>query len=223
MGSIATREHKEPTMKPRHLKSLVQLAALWGAATLAATVWAGGISEEGYILDAPDWRKEVASVPSPDWPVDGWYRVACGRKTVDVRAMAPASADDGDPEGAIYVRVPGTRLVEGPRPRVRFAAGEFKPRVEVEYNFALGKVPFGFVVQSDRDGTRYQISYEGATYSYMLGLPAAATKVKAIADFDGDSLPDFLVEVGDDTFLLLSTQAKPGGNVPSAQLWAMGN
>jgi hypothetical protein len=210
-------------MKPRHLKSLVQLAALWGAATLAASVWAGGISEEGYILAADDWRKEVAGVPSPDWPVDGWYRIANGRKSVDVRAMKPQTADEGDPEGALYVRVPGQRLVEGALPRVKFAAGEFKPRVETEYNFALGKVPFAFTVQSDRDGTRYEIAYEGAKYSYMLGLPAAATKVKAIADFDGDGRPDFLVEVGDDTFLLLSTQARPGGNVPSAQLWAMSN
>jgi hypothetical protein len=210
-------------MNTRHLKSLRQIAALWGAATVAATVWAGGISEEGYILDAQDWRKEVAGAPSPDWPVDGWYRVSRGRSIVDVRAMKTAVAQGEDPEGAIYVRVPGTNLVEGVRPRVRFAAAEFKPRVETEYNFALGKVPFSFTVQSDRDGTRYEISYSGATYSYMLGLPAAATKVQAIADFDGDSLPDFLVEVGDDTYLLLSTQARPGGNVPSAQLWAMGN
>jgi hypothetical protein len=208
-------------MNPRHLKSLAQLAALWGAATLAATVWAGSISEEGYILGAQDWRREVAGVPSPDWPVDGWYRLSPGRKTVDVRATTPATADEGDAEGAVYVRVPGQALVEGPRPRVKFAAGELKPRVETEYNFALGKVPFSFIVQSDRDGTRYEIAYAGATHSYMLGLPAAATKVMAIADFDGDALPDFLVEVGDDTFLLLSTQARSGGNVPSAQLWAL--
>ncbi|HUR87678.1 MAG TPA: hypothetical protein VMZ74_01195 [Ramlibacter sp.] len=206
-----------------HLKTICQLAALWGAATLAATVWAAGITEEGYILEPRDWRGEVAGVPSPDWPVDGWYRVSPGRQGVDVRAMKPATAEDGDPEGALFVRVPGARIVEGMRPRVRFAAGEFRPRVQAEYNFALGKVPFTFIVQSDRDGTRYDISYAGATHSYMLGLPAAATRIKAIADFDGDALPDFLVEVGDDTFLLLSTQARPGGNVPSAQLWAMGN
>jgi hypothetical protein len=57
----------------------------------------------------------------------------------------------------------------------------------------------------------------------MLGLPAAATKVRAVADLDGDGLPDFLVDVGDETYLLLSTHAQPGGNPPSAQLWAMGN
>jgi hypothetical protein len=106
---------------------------------------------------------------------------------------------------------------------VRFASGELKPKFGAEYSLALGNTAFAFTVQSDRDGTRYEIDYGGSTHTYMLGLPAAATKVKAIADFDGDSLPDFLVEVGDETFLLLSSQAKPGGNRPSAQLWALGN
>jgi hypothetical protein len=209
-------------MKTIHRKALHQITALWAAGAFAACAWASGITEEGYILEAGDWRSEVASVPSTDWPVDGWYRVSPGRRMVDVRAMVPSQAEQGDPEGAVYVRVPGTRLVEGQRPKVRFAAGEFKPRVGAEYKFELDKVPFSFVVQSDRDGTHYEISYGGSVHSYMLGLPAAATKVKAIADLDGDGLPDFLVEVGDDTYLLLSTQARPGGNVPSAQLWAMG-
>ena len=209
-------------MNPRHAKSLLQIAAVWGAATLAASVWAGGLTEEGYILDAPDWRSEVAAVPSTDWPVDGWYRVAIGRETVDVRAMKPASAADDDPEGALFMRVPRTRLAEGERPRVRFVAGALEPRVDTEYFFALAGTPFSFVVQSERDGTWLQTSYAGSIHSYRLGLPAAQTKVRAIADFDGDALPDFLVEVGDDTFLLLSSQARPGGNEPSAQLWAMG-
>jgi hypothetical protein len=210
-------------MKTIHRKALHQITALWAAGAFAACAWASGITEEGYILDANDWRSEVANVPSPDWPVDGWYRVSPGRRIVDVRAMMPSQAEPGDPEGAVYVRVPGTRLAEGVRPKVRFAAGELRPKVGTEYTFALDKTPFSFIVQSDRDGTRYEISYAGAVHSYMLGLPAAATTVRAVADLDGDGLPDFLVEVGDETYLLLSTQAQPGGNGPSAQLWAMGN
>jgi hypothetical protein len=209
-------------MKTIHRKALSQITALWAAGALGAAAWASGITEEGYMLDANDWRSEVASVPSPDWPVDGWYRLSPGRKTVDVRAMVPSQAEAADPEGAVYVRVPGARLAEGVRPKVRFAAGELKPKVGVDYTFELEQQPFSFVVQSDRDGTRYEISYAGAVHSYMLGLPAAATKVRAIADFDGDGLPDFLVDVGDESYLLLSTQARPGGNAPSAQLWAMG-
>ena len=35
-------------------------------------------------------------------------------------------------------------------------------------------------------------------------------------------MPDFLVEVGDELVLLLSTRAVPGTNMPSAKLWAIG-
>jgi hypothetical protein len=223
MTSSSNTDERRKTMKTIHRKALHQITALWAAGALTAAAWASGITEEGYILDANDWRSEVANVPSPDWPVDGWYRLSSGRHAVDVRAVVPSRAEAGDPEGAMYVRVPGTRLAEGMRPKVRFAAGEFTPRVANEYTFMLDGTPFSFSVQSGRDGTRYEISYAGSVHTYMLGLPAAATKVKAVADFDGDSLPDFLVEVGDETYLLLSTQAQPGGNVPSAQLWAMGN
>lgn len=209
-------------MNRKHLRSLAQIAAVWAVATAAACAWAAGLTEEGYMLQPGDWRSEVASVPSPDWPVDGWFRVSPGRKSVDVRAVIPSRAEEGDPEGALYVRVPGSRLAEGIWPKVRFAGGELKPHAGTEYRFALEKRPFSFVVMSDRDGTRYEISYAGAVHTYMLGLPASATKVKAIADLDGDMLPDFLIEVGDETYLLLSTKAKPGGNWPSAQLWAMG-
>lgn len=209
-------------MKTIHRKALHQMTAVWAAGAFAACAWASGITEEGYILDAADWRSEVASVPSTDWPVDGWYRIAPDRKTVEVRAMLPSQATPGDPEGAVYVRVPGARLAEGVRPKVRFAAGEFTPAVGTEYTFALDRQPFSFVVQSDREGTRYEIGYAGSVHTYLLGLPAAATKVKAVADLDGDRLPDFLVEVGEETYLLLSTKARPGANGASAQLWAMG-
>jgi hypothetical protein len=212
---------KEKTMNAITARALRNLAAVWTAAALAASAWASGIHEDGYILDAADWRSEVARVPSPDWPVDGWYRVAPGRKSVDVRAMKPAEADGKDPEGALYVRVPGVRMPEGPRAKVRFASDVLRPKVGHEYQLALGETRFSFVVHSDADGTSYEITYGGAVHSYMLGLPAAATRVHAIADLDGDKLPDFLIEVGDETYLLLSTQAQPGGNLPSAQLWAM--
>lgn len=210
-------------MKTIHRKALHQITALCAASAFAACAWASGITEEGYMLEAGDWRTEVAGVPSPDWPVDGWYRLSPGRKSVDVRAMVPSQAEPGDPERALYVRVPGTRLVEGEHARVRFASGELKPKVATTYSLTLARMPFSFEVQSERDGTRLQVDYAGVTHSYMLGLPAAATKVRAIADFDGDGYPDFLIEVGDDTFLLLSTKAQPGGNLPTAQLWAMGS
>ena len=49
-------------------------------------------------------------------------------------------------------------------------------------------------------------------------FPDAHTGVRAVADLDGDQQPDFLVEVDDATFLLLSTHARPGPNVPTAEM-----
>ncbi len=203
------------------LRALRDIAALGAAAVLAASAWAAGLHEEGYLLEAPTWRNEVARVPSEDWPVDGWYRIAPAGRKVEVRAAKPSEAEGRDPDGALYVRVPGARLIEGQRARVRFASDVLRPKVGTEYQLLLGKTRFAFMVASDRDGTRYDITYGGQEHSYMLGLPGAASVIHAIADFDGDGLPDFMLEVGDDTYLLLSTQAQPGGNLPSAQLWAI--
>lgn len=202
-------------------RALRDLAAVSAAAVFAASAWAAGLHEEGFILEAATWQGEVARVPSPDWPVDNWYRMTPSAKTIDVRRATPSEAEGKDPQGALYVRVPGTRLVEGARVKQRFAAGTMRPKVGTEYQMALGKSRYSFIVTSDRDGTRWDIHYASQTYSYMLGLPAAANVIHAVADFDGDGLPDFLVEVGDDTFLLLSTRAQPGHNDPAAQLWAL--
>jgi len=203
-------------------RALHQLVLLWAGALLAASAWASGIREEGYILDAPAWRSEVAGAPSLDWPVDGWYRLTPSGKSIDVRAAKPSEPDDVDADGAMYVRVPGARLKEGQRPMYRFTNLILRPKVGHQYELMLGKTRFSFVVESNEKGTQYAITYGGETHDYVLGLPAAATRVHAVADLDGDAMPDFLVEVGDDTYLLLSTQAKPGQNPPSAQLWAMG-
>lgn len=204
------------------LGALRQLALLWLGAIAAAAAWAAGIHEDGYMLEAPAWRSEVAGVPSPDWPVDAWYRLTPAGRTIEVRAMKPAEPDQAEPDGAIYVRVPGTRFVEGNRPTYRFTNLILRPKVDKQYELKMGKTRFSFVVESDEQGTHYAITYGGETHRYTLGLPASATLVHAVADLDGDAMPDFLVEVGDDTFLLLSTRAKPGLNPPSAQLIAVG-
>jgi len=203
-------------------RALRQLGLLWAGALLAASTWAAGIHEEGYLLAADAWRAEVAGAPSPDWPVDGWYRLTPSGKSIEVRAAKPSEPDEVEAESAMYVRVPGARLKEGRRPLYRFANVILRPKVGHQYELMLGKTRFSFTVESDEHGTQYAITYGGETHNYVLGLPAAATRVHAIADLDGDAMPDFLVEVGDDTFLLLSTVAKPGQNPPSAQLWAMG-
>jgi hypothetical protein len=202
-------------------RALRDLAALWAAAAIAASAWAHGIHEEGFLLDASTWHAEVASVPSTDWPVDGWYRLTPSAKSIEVRAAKPSEAEAGDDaEGAMYVRVPGAMLKEGQRAKYRFNNEVLRPKVGHQYELLLGKTRFSFVVDSSAEGTKYDITYGGETRSYLLGLPAAATRIHAIADLDGDTMPDFLVEVGDFTYLLLSAKAAPGHNAPSAQLVA---
>ena len=211
------------TPTPTSLRALRDLAAVWTAATLAATAWASGIHEEGFILDAPAFHSEVAGVPSPDWPVDGWYRLAPRAKAIEVSAVAPSAAERADdPEGTLYVRVPGARLQEGLRPKYRFAGEALQPKVGHQYELLLGRTRFSFSVDSGPEGMRYEIGYGGQAHTYLIGLPAATTRVQAIADLDGDAMPDFVLDVGDETYLLLSTRAQPGHNAPSAQLWAMG-
>lgn len=210
------------TLNKNCARALVQLALLWAGALLAASAWAAGLHEEGWLLDAEAWRSEVAGAPSADWPVDGWYRLSLSDRTVEVRKARPSDPEDTDPDSSFYVRVPGTRLKEGLRPKYRFSSLILQPAVGKQYELMLGKTPFSLAVESDSDGTHYRIGYGGATYDYPLGLPAAANVIHAVADLDADATPDFLVEVGDELYLLLSTRAVPGINMPSARLVAVG-
>lgn len=210
------------TPQIRYARALAQLVGLWAGALIAASAWAAGLHEDGVLLEAEAWRSEVAGAPSADWPVDGWYRLSLAERKVEVRKAQPSNPEDADPANSFYVRVPGTRLKEGLRPKYRYSGLILQPEIGKQYELMLGKTQFSFTVQSDEDGTRYDIGYGDETYHYPLGLPAAATLVHAVADLDGDAMPDFLVEVGGELYLLLSTRATPGTNLPSAQLVAMG-
>jgi hypothetical protein len=198
-------------------RALAQWALLWAGALLAASAWAAGLHEEGFLLEPEAWRNEVAGAPSADWPVDGWYRLAITEGKVEVRKARPSDPEETDPADSFYVRVPGTRLKEGLRPKYRFSSLILQPAVGKQYELMLGKTPFSLTVESDEDGTHYRIGYGGETYHYPLGLPAAANVIHAVADLDADAMPDFLVEVGDELVLLLSTRAVPGTNAPSAR------
>jgi len=69
----------------------------------------------------------------------------------------------------------------------------------------------------------YAIGYGGQTYNYVLGpFDAGDTSIRLIADLDGDVLPDFVIDVDGATYLLLSTRALPGSNLPTAELLARG-
>jgi hypothetical protein len=139
---------------------------------------------------------------------------------VQVRAVPQPRQATPVNQHAMYLHRPGAALVDGVRINHGFPTEAFRPVVGHRYTRMLGRTEYGFRVWSNAVGTAFVISYDGADHEYLLGLPAAATRVHAIADLDGDRKPDFVVEVGGETFLLLSSDAKAGTNLPSAQLWA---
>ena len=208
------------------LRAVRDLGLLAAAAGAAASISAAGLPEEGYLLDAQMWRDEVAVNSSSGlWPADGWYRLRLTDKAVDVRAVKPGQQLDAaaDTDDAMYLRLPGTTLKQGARNTYRNASAIAQPTLGKQYELTLGKTRFGFSVESGAKGMRYDIAYGGETYSYQLGaFDATETRVQAVADLDGDTRPDFLIDVGDQTFLLLSTQARPGFNPPTVELWAKG-
>jgi hypothetical protein len=197
-----------------NLRALAQLALLWAFALAAASAWAAGLQE-----DMPDTQACPGGLMAS--AAGGWYRLTPGEHSIDVHAMSRAGGTS-EPDGAMYVRLPGAQLKEGARRQYRGLDRIAQPRTGKEYQLTFGKTPFSFVVASDAAGTQLTVGYGGQLHDYLLGLPAAATRIDGIADLDGDGMPDFIVEVGDDSYLLLSTQAHPGANRPSAQLLGCG-
>jgi hypothetical protein len=200
-----------------NLRALAQLALLWACAAAAASAWSAGLQDEVEgELSCPEAM--LASAPA----AQGWYRLTPGERSVDVHAMSRGSAAGNEPGTAMYVRMPGVRLKEGARHQYRYLGKVAQPKPGKDYQLTFGKTPFSFAVASDASGTQLTTGYGGEMHAYLLGLPAAETRIDGIADLDGDGLPDFIVEVGDDIYLLLSTQAHAGANRPSAQLWTCG-
>jgi hypothetical protein len=201
---------------PAALRRFALVAAACGA---CASLWAQARPETGLLLDARTWQEEVVSASTGAWPADGWYRIQQRERQVEVRAVRTSDRDpDAAAADALYFRLPGTSLKTGLRAAYRHPAILQQPAIGKDYELALGTARFGLRVDQGTQGTQYVIRYGGQTYSYLLGAPDAHTGVRAVADLDGDQQPDFLVEVDDATFLLLSTRARPGHNVPTAEL-----
>jgi len=203
---------------PSRSRALPAFGLAAAGALLAASAMACGETQQGFMFDESLWRQGVVAA-GDEWKDEDWYQVVVDRDAVRVRAAQPREEDAPAGGETLYVNIPGTRLVEGVRVNHLFTGG-LRPEVGARYALALGRTEFAFTVKSDVIGTQYVIEYGGATYNYVLGLPAAATVLHAVADLDGDRNPDFLVEVGEQVFLLLSTHAEPGPNLPSAQYWA---
>ena len=157
--------------------------------------------------------------------------------TGDVLAGLLDDNDDdanGDNNAAIYLRLPEVKLRSGELPVYRFNNGtlSINPILDHRYSLSFHGQPFvmtvrnGFKTRDGRPygrGAQYSIEYNGQKYEYSLGTQGWASRILAVMDVDGDGKPDFHISTGDGVeYLLLSSQAKPGRNAPSASLASVG-
>jgi hypothetical protein len=118
---------------------------------------------------------------------------------------------------AMYFRLPGVALQEGQRTGYRYPEVLQQPRMGVQHELSVGGTRFSLLADYVDQGIAYTVAYGGASYRYVLGAPGADhTVVRAVADLDGDRQPDFVIDVDGSVYLLLSTQARPGANQPTA-------
>jgi hypothetical protein len=133
----------------------------------------------------------------------------------------------------MYLRVPGSTLRQGFVPTYRFRNGtrELRPQLDHRYELLWQGKPFAFTVQnglrSDAgvpygEAAVYTIEIDGQSHRYVLRGYGWDSVVQAIADIDADGKPDFFISVGGTEAVLLSSQARPGRNVPTATLTAHG-
>lgn len=203
-------------------RALARFALVTAAAVAAASIWAQNRPEQGLLLDAQTWQEEVMTASTGAWPADGWYRLVPQDKGIEVRAVKPADRN-AVPADALFFRMKGTRLQTGLRTSYRHLEVLQTPRLGRDHELTLRGNRFSLRVEEVPAGVQYAVGYGGQTYTYVMGPQGATTSVRAVADIDGDSRPDFLVDVDETaTFLLLSTQAKPGPNLPTAELPFMG-
>lgn len=204
--------------KDRPLRALVRFGVVAAAAIAAASLWAQARPEPGLLLDAQAWQEEAAAAAPGAWPADGWYRLVPQGRSVEVSTARPGEGAGLVAADAVYVRLPGTLLQTGLRTASRDASALQSPRLGTDYELSLEGKRFSVRVEPAGEKLQYVIGYGGQNYVYELGLADAQTAVRTVADLDGDAAPDFVIDVEDATFLLLSTRARPGANLPSAEL-----
>lgn len=211
----------------------------WLAVAAASTVLAACIvtsaraaePDDGLML-RPGIEHGIDPVTTPR---DGWYRVTHKEASLQVQAVSAPVPVPGEEEAEAidtrYIRVPGARIAEGRLPTVAFTRGALTPRIDHAYQLALGDTPFTLMVRNGLrngagvaygGGAVYSVSLGEDSYSFHLeGGPGWETQILLAADIDSDGRPDFIVRIGDQEVLLLSSRAHMGLNPPAAVLSLM--
>jgi len=162
---------------------------------------------------------------------------------LDTRATGSTTSQSSSPVQApewvdqLYLRVPGSRLLEGSIQAYVFKNGTstLRPKLDYRYELQLGGLSFAFTVQNGLrgkngeaygGGAQYTVEYDGNKYEYSPGEFGWDSTIRAIADLDGDGKPDFIITVGGNNSgyeaVLLSSKAKPGKNPATASLFQIG-
>jgi hypothetical protein len=200
----------------RHL--LEWLGVATASVLLAAfTVTCSAQSDPAGLMLRPGIEAEV---DASGLPADGWYRVTNKDRVLQVQAVAAPVSVPGEEEAEAidtrYIRVPGARIAEGRLPAVDLADGVLTPQVDHAYQLALSGTPFTLTVGN---GGIYTVQIGEDSYSFHIdGDMDGESRVLAAADIDSDGKPDFIVQVGDQEVLLLSSRTQPGLNPPAAVL-----
>jgi hypothetical protein len=214
---VNARRSTMTSRKSTTVRAIAKFALVAAASAAAASLWAQVRPETGLLLDAQTWRQEVVTASTGPWPEEGWYRLVPQDKAVEVRAVKPADSATATSADALYFRQPGVALKEGKRVGYRYPEVLQQPRMGVQHELSVAGTRFSLLAGYVDQGIEYTIGYGGESYSYVLGGAGADhTVVRAIADLDGDRQPDFVIDVDDGVYLLLSTQARPGPNAPTA-------
>lgn len=218
-------------------RNLMEWLAVAAAGTLAALALASNAraaqpaTDDGLML-----RPGIEHGMDPaDLPAGGWYRMTHKQTGLHVQPVSAPVPVPGEEEAEAidtrYIRVPGTRIAEGRLPTVAFSHGVLTPRVDHVYQLALGDTPFTLTVRNGLrngagvaygDGAVYSVSVGEGSYSFHLeGGAGWETRIVLVADLDSDGKPDFIVQIGDQEVLLLSSRAHTGLNPPAAVLSLM--